>query len=358
MAHLPAAAIHAITLPPGVRIHRMSTDGASVAFDEVGYGGDAGQGRTIWLADLVAGTVHAIARTAGDAAWTPTVSGPRVAWTEWRYLDAAAAAGPIAWRVVVLDRADGRTVEEARGVNARAEGAGAIPPLVALDGNHLVHTVESPTAAAPTALTIVVSSLATGEVVARIPTEHSIYQMAAGDGSVAYTEGRVDPTGGFKYATRLMLWRGGGAATLVALDAFELALGGRTLAWISDPASSQSQVGLASHPRAWAMRLDGGDPVAVSAAPDGVVELGASWPSAASGFAAWSDMQVVSAARPYPNDLALWSASLGRTYEVYPTPWTVLTGLGSGRLVWYDEEDSAHPRISWAELSAVDWPAR
>lgn len=347
---LPQARLHSALLPGGVQIHRMSTDGVTVAFDEDGYGGDAGQGRKIWLADLDTGVIRVAADSeGGDAAWVPTVSGRNVAWVEWRYADNTALTGVLSWRIRILDLDTGRIRTEVTGTSARLEEGGGVPPLVALDGDHVVYTVESPTAAAPLSWTVVVRSLATDAIIARLPTELSIYQMAASDGAVAYTEGKVDPQGGFKYATRLMLWRGSGPATLVAPDAFELGMGGGVLDWIADPASSQQQVGLATHPRAWALLLAGGSPVPVSAPPDDVIERGAAWPSAGEGIAAWSDMQ--DGVDPSPRRLAIWVSKLTATFQIEPTSGAILTGVGSGRLVWYDDHDDANRRLFWIGLA-------
>ncbi len=237
-------------LPPGIQAHRLSADGARVVFDEIGYGDESGAlGTRIHLADLEHQTLTTFTATDnGDAAWVPDITSDAVAWSEWHH--DPSGSGAIAWRVIVEPLTGGARTVIASGTNRRLEGPGAVPPLVQIDGDLVAYTVEDPTPDRPWGWQVNVISRSSGKVVARYPTSLSIYQMALEDETLLYSEGAVDEERSFKYATRLVLATPEApSGTVIAKDAFELALSDGRLVWVSDPESSEGQLGMAQHPQ-------------------------------------------------------------------------------------------------------------
>jgi len=328
---LDAGSIHTVQLPPGMQAHRLSADGPRLVFDEIGYGDETGTlGTHIYLADLESQTMTTLASTDnGDAAWVPDITSDAVAWSEWHRDD----TGSIVWQVVVGRLDSGARTVIASGTNKRHEGSGAIPPLVQIDGDRVAYTVEDPTPARPWGWQVVVVSRSTGVVLEKYPTALSIYQMALSGESVLYSEGLVDEQRSFKYATRLMLASPEvPGATQIALDAFEVAFADGRLVWVTDPGSSEGQLGMAQHPHIATSRIED---ARIEILSDRPAFKAAFWPTTADDAVAWSEDEGYSDGVG-ANRLALWDAAhgVGLVADAH-TPAPFLGG--SGWLLWYDD---------------------
>ena len=336
---MDTASLKLVRLPEGMQAHRLAASGSQVVFDEIGYGGDAGQGRSIHLAELASGTTRVIGTAAGaDAAWVPDIDGHVVAWTEWHY-PVLNGGGELTWHVISLDLNSGLKSTVASGMNRRLEGPAAIPPLVQVSGDRIAYTIEDPTPDRPFGWKIEIRSLTTGALEREYSTDESIYQMALSGSNVLYSEGLVDQDLNFKYHTRLMLATPSSSRPLhVADDAFEVALDSSRFAWVADVASSQGQVGLAQHPRVMTATIDDPTPVAISI-DAGPQVRGSVWPSTADGRVVWSDDEQVGPETLPGNYLATWTPD--RPASVLKGVLTIVPLLGgSGWISWYDDSAS------------------
>jgi hypothetical protein len=348
---LNAGSIRTLGLPPGMQAHRLAADGPRLVFDEIGYGDETGKlGTHIYLADLETETMTTLASTAnGDAAWVPDITSDAVAWSEWHRDD----AGSIIWQVVVARLDTGVRTVVASGTNKRHEGSGAIPPLVQIDGDRVAYTVEDPTPERPWGWQVVVVSRSTGTVIEKYPTALSIYQMALSGDSVLYSEGLVDEQRSFKYATRLMLATPEApGATQIAQDAFEVAFADGRLVWVSDPDSSEGQLGMAQHPQIATSKIDDARIQILSDRPG---FKAAFWPTTADEAVAWSVDEGYSDGVG-ANRLALWDAvhGVGIVADAH-TPAPLLGGRGW--LLWYDDSaEGVNVVIHGAKLADMASP--
>jgi hypothetical protein len=353
VAVLKLSDVRSLSLPSGVRIHRLDSWGPLVTFDEMGYGGDAGQGQRIWLADLSRGQVREIARTSdGSAAWTPQIDGSWIAWVEFRYSDTVRMSGPNSWRVMALDLATGEQHVVASGRNQRLEGPSAIPPVIAISDNDIAYSVEDPGLGRPFGWRVVVRTLSTNALVRTVLTDESIYALAISDTAVAWSEGLVDMNGDFKYKTRLMLSTTSQPTPIrVAADAFELSLQGGRLAWASDPGSSEGDLGAPQRPQIMTTLVSRPQPTAVSRAPD-ELERGGFWPAVGNGLVAWLDDQNTPwHPDPSTGHVVFWSATTGKSVQVEPIDNPGLVGVGQGWLIWQCGVDQ--PRIQGIPLTSI-----
>jgi hypothetical protein len=328
--------ISTVTLVPGFQAHRLAASGPLVVFDQIGYGGDAGQGRSILLADLEHQTLETIATARGkDAAWVPDINGQTVVWTEWLYKDETQGTGSLTWRLMSMNLRTHKASEFASGVNRRLEGPSAVPPLVRVDGDRIAYTEEDPAPGRELGWKIIVRSLSSGRVEQTYPTDLSIYSMAMSGPDVVYSEGLVDNDQSFKYKTRLMLATPGTPqGSKIADDAFEVAFRGDRFAWVADPASSQNQVGMAQHPQVFTAAIDSPEPQPASL-PAGPRIRGSVWPTTGDGLVGWSDDEETDVPAS-PNRLTLWSPTMG-AYVVEPAH-SIVPMLGDeGWLTWYDD---------------------
>lgn len=342
-----------IPLPTGFRLHRMASDGTQIVFDELGYGDDSHKlGRTIYLADAADGSVRPLAQGAdGDSAQDADISGDVVAWVEWHYPeDNVNFTGVVDWRIVTYDLKAAREKVIASGTNRMERGGGATPPRVHVDGRRIAYDMEDPTPARPDGWKIVVQDLDSGATLWSVPTRRFLYQFDLSRDRVAWSEGAVDPNSGVSYDTSLWLSEHGASPTMVASDAFELALSGTTLAWVSDPGSSQTDNGLAQHPTVWETDVQHLEPVQLSA-PIGPLVKGSSWVAAGDGVVAWADDQDTGVGTSSGTHLAAWSKSTG-SLEIEPTN-TIVQGVGGGWLIWYDDKIPDSPVFHGVELSML-----
>lgn len=316
-----------------MQAHRLAADGSRVVFDEIGYGDETGTlGTHIYLADLRDQTMETLRATEnGDAAWVPDITSDAVAWSEWHH--DPSASGAIVWQIVVQRLDTGARTVVASGVNQRLEGDGAVPPLVQIDGDHVAYSIEDPAPGRPWGWQVVVVSVSSGAVLDRYPTSLSIYQMALSGETVLYSEGLVDEQRSFKHSTHLMLAKPDApSGTLIADDAFEVAFADGRLAWVTDPESSQGQLGMAQHPL-----------VATSTAGDARVDLlsgqpgfrASYWPTTADNVVAWSEDEG-STDGVGANRLAMWDAAHGTVIVSDAHTPAPLLG-GAGWLLWYDD---------------------
>jgi len=348
IVELPVDKVRTVRLPDGpygpIQAHRMAGSGPLLVFDEIGYGDDTHTlGRRIWLADLETETLRTIAlAAAGDAAWTPAISGDNVVWVEWRYADQTNLKGSLTWRIMTLDLRDGKPRPLVSGVSRRLEGGQGVPPPVQIDGDRLAYAVEDPTPERPLGWKIVLRSLRSGRIEREVRTALSIYSLGLSGTTIAYSEGFVDQALNFKYRTDLMVSAADHPAPIeLAKDAFEVAVDGHRIAWVSDPQPSQEQSGLAMHPRILTATLEDLAPVAISHEPDSNPTRGAYWPAAGDGLISWADDQVGATGPNRGRLLVVWSEKSGAAVQLEPAH-TNISALTEGWLLWYDDTDADH----------------
>jgi hypothetical protein len=355
VVRLPADGVVSLPLEKDLRIHRWSTSGSRVVFDEAGYGGDAGWGRRIWLADLAAGTLRVLATSAdGDGATDPVLDGGRVAWIEARYLgDNVWLTGPCAWRVVVLDPATGRRRVLASGTNNRVLGQNAPYPKVALRGDRLAYSVEAPGAAGGYA--IVVRDVATGAVRRTLPAGGYVFDLAlAADDAVVWTEGTPVPDQVALRDTHLRLARGGAASVVLADAAYELDVVGDRVAWIADVPASETGIGGMLQPRVWTSTLGRWAPRDIMG-PDapGALRFGY-YPAIGDGFVTWAE-EVAPNVGLGDQQVVVWDSRSGVVSRLEPTESVVIAAVGGGWLLWYDMP-SGEDFLRGIPLRALDLP--
>ncbi len=259
--------------------------GSLVAFDELGYGGDAGQGRTIWLGDLATGSLRKLATAAGgDAASTPNIRGAEVAWVEWHYANNRSFTGALTWRIMLEDLSTGRTRVVRTGVSPAIEGPGGTP-LVVLTDQTLVLAFPAPSSARRTAWEIEILSLPGLAPLRTLSSDQWIYGLAASDAVVAFTKGKVNPEADFVYDTTLMVAATGDSTPHeLARNSFEVAVDGRRVVWVDDRAASQGPSPAAVAPRIYSAATPDAIPVALSPVPNREPIVGSSWPAAGDGY--------------------------------------------------------------------------
>ncbi len=343
---LPMGAVHTAVLPAGFGLHRLDSDGPRVVLDQRA----SSVAQSVQYLDLEKGVDRLLAPApAGYQVWSPAISGTFAAWIEW-HCEGANDTGACDWRIVVQDVSGAgaaRTV--ASGVQRRAgAGFGASWPALDLDGDRVVYAIEDPAADA-SGWQIVVRTLA-GDVVATMHTEQPVYDLAASDGAIAWTEGAIDPGLGYTTATHLMVARAGASSgTPLASNAYEVALDRGRVAWSQDaPAGNGAAIGS----QIWSADLGTLTPEMVSPASAGT-EQHQEWPSTGDGLVTWGSERLSMADPSLNGDrLAIWSSTIGRALELQPTPGAILSNAGGGWIVWVD--DHADPQtvsgISEAEL--------
>lgn len=343
---IPMGAVRSAALPIGFGLHRLDSDGPRVVFDQSA----SNVARSVQYFDLEKGVDRLLAPSpAGYQVWSPAISGTSVAWIEWHY-EGANDTGACDWRIEVQDvsGADAaRTI--ARGVQRRAgSGFGASWPALDLDGDRVVYAIEDP-AADPSGWQIIVRTLA-GDVVATIRTRKPVYDLAASDGSIAWTEGDIDPGLGYTTATHLLVARAGASSgTSLASNAYEVALDRGRVAWSQDaPGGNGAAIGS----QIWSADLSTLTPEMVSPASAGT-ERHQEWPSTGDGLVTWGSERLSMADPSLNGDrLAVWSPTAERAFELQPTPGAILSSAGGGWIVWVN--DRTDPQtvsgISEAEL--------
>ncbi len=316
----------------GVQIHRLSASGPLVVFDETGYGGDAGSGRRIWLADMEHETLRVLATGAdGDGAWTPQISRQQVVWIEVRYLgDNVWLTGECRWRIVALDLGTGAVHQVAAGVNHRIAGQNAPPPRLALSDGRIAYTVEQ---ASGTGDDIVIRSFDTNAVLENLPAEGTVHSLALSGSTVVWSEGTLDAGGGFVYDTRLHVARSSSPSVVIAKDAFQVGIAGDLLAWVSDPARGQSSFVHNAH--IWVASTGDLRPAQLPGPRDPGLERAARWPAVGDGMVTWAE-DLSGSGNPDPTGphLVIWSRRTGTTAQLEPTGGMILSSVGGGWVCW------------------------
>lgn len=146
----------------------------------------------LYLTDLTDGTLEVIAKAAGqDRAWTPDISGDRVAWVEFHYDDDRSFQGNSSWRLMLKDLASGDVRQIDSGVHTRLSGGAAPPAIIRIDGDHIAYAIEHKRPGYPLGWRIVLQSLTSGEVEREFDTELDIFKLDIAGASIAYSEGQT-----------------------------------------------------------------------------------------------------------------------------------------------------------------------
>lgn len=140
------------------------------------------------LLDFATGAVRRVAGPVGGFGVSdPTLSENWIVWISPRH-ESKADRGPLRWVISALPvtDVDANPVEVASGTSV--EPPFPNEPLLAIDGDLLAYTVESPQPGHPQATAIVVHNLATGTDVTRIQTEESLWSLDLSGANVIYSE--------------------------------------------------------------------------------------------------------------------------------------------------------------------------
>jgi hypothetical protein len=328
-------------------IHRYSAWGPKVVFDAL----DDENQHNLYLADLETGSLEVAASVTdrGWEIWEPDISEDWVVWTEYRYDDPANFAGELTFRLKAKSLADARTtVELSSGTQTRIEGAGAIPPVIRVDGDQAAYAVEHTRAGHLLGWRVTLVSLVSGEVERTFDTDLDLYKMDLSEGNIAFTEGEADLDVSYKYGLRLMLSTPDHPRpTEVARDAYEVAISGDRLAWESDPEGGRAKSPMPVRPVIMSATVADPTPRQVSVTTEapaspppgwGPPRFGGMYPAVGDGLVAWQDWQTDRKTWDGQLErLPLWDSRTGVAYQVEPAPDPLFVKLDGGWLTWYTD---------------------
>jgi hypothetical protein len=226
---------------PGDRL--FAQDGAQVAYVTTRDG--------LELADLATGFKTTVVRSSGHerVLWVD-LNGNDLVWahgsfTGNRALTPCDVQGGLSWAIVARDLATSTDQEVASGTNERVGACSAVAPALAVDDGLVAYATEGPTDQRPNGSTIVIRSLATGEVVREVETQRIVTNLDLSSGDVAYIEGiyPADPDPYFPFVDeRLMISTAANPEPrLVAHDPSSISFAVDRLAWVdsgTDPESN------------------------------------------------------------------------------------------------------------------------
>ena len=208
-----------------------------------------------------------------------------------------------------------------------------LEPFLAIDGDLLAYTVESPQPGHPQANAIVVHNLATGADVTRIQTAESMWALDLSGDNVIYSEGIQDQDG-FYPNTRVMLAIGGANPIEIAKNGYEVAIDGQRLVWAQDKANTVSP--FEDDQTVVTATISNLQPVQLSRQSTASQVYQGYWPAAGEGLVSWHDMPVGA-----PGDeLEIWDPQSGATVPIFDVGSLTVSGICGGWIGWQTSIES------------------
>jgi len=172
--------------------------------------------------------------------------------------------------------------------DARVGALSGIGTSLAMDADQIVYSFGDPSAENPLRSTIIVRAIESGDVLRTIETDKVVFDLAAADQYVAYSEGRVDPDTSAAYEMDLMVSEAGvPEQKRVAEHSFHLASDGALLVWESQPDGLDGGASPAS--AIVGTQLPGVSRMVLSSPETTTGEAAADSPTAADGAVAWDE---------------------------------------------------------------------
>jgi hypothetical protein len=351
VAALPAGSLHELRfdLGPDFVLHSFSSYGPTVVFDAM----DAANSSHLYMADLLAGSVRSIVNLPADTeAWSPGLTGDRVAWLQLTHGNPVDPRPVTAWRLMVAARTDLRPAALAQGTASNTLGD---PSEMHLAGDWLAYALPELNRG-ETQWRILVLHLpdTTPARVIEVPGMIFRFDVDA-EGSVAFTAGQSDPASGALSHMHLYLSTvRSPAPAVLASHAYEVSLNDGRLAWMADPTADAAGSAAPADELVLTMPLAGGTPHQISLPVDGRPGLGALHPDTDGGaLVAWlqneSDPVIGQLAH-----LAVWSATSGRTVDLGAVGHDLaLVHLAGGWIVWNIDLSDGTPVLRGSPTSLL-----
>jgi hypothetical protein len=347
---LPADRVRTLSLDDQLgepfRLHRYSGWGSRVVFDS--FNDEYNQ--NLYLADLESGRLEVLASVGQPSweIWEPDIYRDWVVWTEYRYDDPANYAGRLRFRLMARNLADDTSLQLASGVHARLEGAGAIPPVIRVDGKYVAYAVEHSRPGHPLGWRVRLQSLASSEIERTFDTDLDLYKLDLSEGNILYSEGQVDLEISYKYGLRLMLSTSQHPRPIeIARDAYDVAISGERFAWTSDPEAGSERSPMPIRPVTMTATVSDPTPQRVSvitSAPEspppdwGSPRFGGMFPAVGDGLVAWQDKQTDGQSWDGRlTRLPIWDSRTGVAYQLEPAPDPLFVKLEGGWLTWFTD---------------------
>ena len=274
--------------------------------------------------DLLEGTPQKVIDTGRAVPWNISTNGKQVIWTELTDRGSKAAD----WSVKSLDIASGKTATIDSGSSQRFGNTWDAPVALDVDGSTVAYAIGAATADNPYASSVVIRDLVSGSIIRKFDTDLLVYDIGVSGHNVAYSEGSVTP-GHYQLLTnsRLMLMRADDSTPIkLADDTFQVSFDGSRVVWIQGP--PDAEIGPATGEDVMRVELPDLQPVLLSRSSADPTVDSAFVPTAAEGYAAWTE------ASDRDQHLIVWNSSTGTSQEVATAKVTFYPSLGGGWLVW------------------------
>ena len=279
---------------------------------------------TIFHLNLMDGVRVAAVDTGNAVPWNIATNGRQVAWSEL-----TARGGKQAdWSVEIYDLASGKTTTVDGGPSHRSGNTWDSPVALAVDRSVVAYAIGAATADKPDASHVIVRSIDSGSVLTEFDTDLLVYDIGVSGNDVAYSEGSVT-SGQFQLLTdsHLMLKRADDASPIKLADnTFQVSFDGNRVVWVQGP--PDAEVGPATAEEVKRVELPSLQPIDLSRSADDPSVDSAFVPTAAEGYAAWTE------ASDQMQRLIVWDSRTGASRDVADAEVTFYPSIGDGWLVW------------------------
>ena len=322
--NLDPAAVSVVQVPDGTRVGSAAFCGQDAVYDDF-------DSTVENLLDFRTGAVTTIAGPEhGVKFGSPALSANWIAWASWRQKidpNSDLLTEPIHWTISAVPAADptATPIQVAAGTNV--EPPAPDRPTLAIDGDLLAYTVESPQAGHPQAKAIIVHDLASGVDVERIQTEESVWALDLSGSNILYSEGTVD-NDGFVIDTRVMLVVGNAAATETAPYGYEVAIDGDRLVWAQ--AATANASGLAIDQAIMTATVSDLEPVQLSRQSTDDQAYSGYLPAAGEGLVSWDDR----AGGKLDDHIEVWDAVSGMKVPIFEAGSYPVSSICGGSIGW------------------------
>lgn len=279
----------------------------------------------IFHLDLRDGTTETVSHTGRAVPWSVATNGTQVVWA-----DLTPRGGPHAdWSLNAYDIASGKTTTLDGGASERSGDTWDSPVALDVAGSVVAYAIGAATADKPYASTVIIRDIDSGAVLRQFDSELLVYDIGVSGQNVAYTEGSVT-SGQFQVLdnSRLMLMQAGDPApTKLADDTFQVSFDGNRVVWVEGP--PDAEVGPATAEDVRQVELPSLEPTDLSRSSADPAVDSAFVPTAAEGFAAWTE------ASDRQQHLILWDSRTGASQEIASAKVTFYPSIGGGWIVWH-----------------------